>query len=122
MTALHRTSSGAVSTSGVSVLGTPAKYWTIFGFALYVYVTSQTIPFPTVFHKLEFRGNDDFMRLLSVRTWLAGQSWFDMTQYQFVPPDGLSLHWSRYVDLGIGALQRTLALVMPDALADAVDA
>ena len=118
MTALHRTSSGAVSTSGVSVLGTPAKYWTIFGFALFIYVASQTIPFPTVFHKLEFRGNDDFMRLLSVRTWLAGQSWFDMTQYQFVPPDGLSLHWSRYVDLGIGALQRTLALVMPDALAE----
>jgi hypothetical protein len=46
---------------------------------------------------------DDLTRLLQVRDWLAGQSWFDTTQYRMLPPEGVSIHWSRYVDLGIAA-------------------
>ena len=48
--------------------------------------------------------NDDLMRLVSVRDWLAGQSWFDYQQYRLLPPEGVSMHWSRYVDLGIAML------------------
>ena len=61
-------------------------------------------------------GNDDIMRMMSVRDWLAGQGWFDMTQHRLLPPEGLSLHWSRYVDAGIGALVAVFNLVLlPDA-------
>lgn len=62
--------------------------------------------------------NDDIMRMMSVRNWLDGQSWFDMTQYQLLAPDGVSLHWSRYIDFGIGALVWIFGLVMPEVLAE----
>lgn len=58
-------------------------------------------------------GNDDIMRLTVVRDLIAGQSWFDTTQYRLLPPDGLSLHWSRYIDAGIAAIILPLSLVMP---------
>ena len=44
-------------------------------------------------------GPDDMMRLLQVRDWLAGQSWFDVDQARIGGEAGLSLHWSRLVDL-----------------------
>ncbi|MDO6591398.1 hypothetical protein DS901_10025 [Loktanella sp. D2R18] len=50
------------------------------------------------------KGNDDIMRLLSVRDWLGGQGWFDVRQYRLIPPEGVSLHWSRYIDAGIAAI------------------
>ena len=57
--------------------------------------------------------NDDIMRLLSVRGWLDGQSWFDMRQYRMVPPEGLDLHWSRYVDAAIAGLVTLFAAFLP---------
>ena len=36
---------------------------------------------------------DDAMRLVQVRDWLAGQSWFDLTQYRLDPPSGVDMHW-----------------------------
>lgn len=42
---------------------------------------------------------DDWTRLLQVRDFLDGQSWWDVTQYRMNPPDGFSMHWSRLVDL-----------------------
>jgi hypothetical protein len=62
--------------------------------------------------------NDDIMRLLSVRAWLAGQSWFDMTQYRILPPEGVDIHWSRYVDFGIAAILVPLSKVMSVAQAE----
>ncbi len=44
-------------------------------------------------------GPDDYMRLFEVRDLLAGQSWWDVTQYRVDPPHGASIHWSRLVDL-----------------------
>lgn len=35
-----------------------------------------------------FPDPDDAMRLVQVRDWLAGQSWFDVTQYRLSPPAG----------------------------------
>lgn len=44
--------------------------------------------------------SDDIMHILAVRDWLSGQSWYDMTQYRIQPPEGLSMHWSRYAMAG----------------------
>ncbi len=54
--------------------------------------------------------NDDAMRLVEVRDWLAGQSWFDMTQYRLGLEGGTLMHWSRLVDLPIGALIRLFSV------------
>jgi hypothetical protein len=51
-----------------------------------------------------FPDPDDAMRLIQVRDWLAGQSWFDVTQYRLNPPAGGPMHWSRLVDLPIAAV------------------
>ena len=51
-----------------------------------------------------FPDPDDAMRLVQVRDWLAGQSWFDVTQYRLNPPAGGPMHWSRLVDLPIAAV------------------
>ncbi|HWI86533.1 MAG TPA: hypothetical protein VNT42_09465 [Sphingomonas sp.] len=47
---------------------------------------------------------DDVMRLLEVRDWLGGQTWFDVTQYRMNRPAGLSMHWSRLVDVPLAGL------------------
>lgn len=48
---------------------------------------------------------DDNMRLMQVRAWLAGQGWYDMTQYRLDPANGgFNIHWSRIPDLPIAAL------------------
>jgi hypothetical protein len=56
---------------------------------------------------------DDQMRLVVVRDWLAGQSWFDVRQYRVLPPEGISLHWSRYLDAGIAGVLTVAGWVLP---------
>lgn len=56
---------------------------------------------------------DNQMRLVQVRDWLAGQGWFDVRQYRVLPPEGISMHWSRYLDFGIAAMLKGVALVLP---------
>jgi hypothetical protein len=62
--------------------------------------------------RLALPDNDDMMRLQAVRDLLAGQSWFDPTQYRYLPPEGVLMHWSRLVDLplalGIAGLSPVL--------------
>jgi hypothetical protein len=73
---------------------------------------------PNAFSFLVSGDNDDIMRLLSVRAWLDGQSWLDMTQYRLLPPEGVSIHWSRYVDLGIASILVPLSKLLPMAQAE----
>lgn len=47
---------------------------------------------------------DDNLRYVQVRDWLAGQSWWDLSQHRMNPPTGGNIHWSRLVDLPIAAL------------------
>jgi hypothetical protein len=47
---------------------------------------------------------DDFLRLVQVRDWLAGQGWYDLVQHRMDPPAGADIHWSRLVDMPIAAL------------------
>lgn len=67
-------------------------------------------------------GNDDIMRLVMVRDWLAGQSWFDTTQYRLMPPEGVLIHWSRYIDAGIAAFIVPFSYFMPMEKAELVGA
>lgn len=50
---------------------------------------------------------DDAMRMVVVRDFLAGQGWYDNTQYRMNTPFGAELHWSRLADLPLA-----LALVL----------
>jgi CDP-diglyceride synthetase len=52
----------------------------------------------------QFPDPDDVMRLLQVRDWIGGQSWFDVTQYRLNPPAGVPMHWSRLVDVPIASV------------------
>jgi hypothetical protein len=61
---------------------------------------------------------DDMMRLAEVRDWLAGQGWFDLTQYRLAPPAGVAMHWSRIVDLPIATLILVLTPVLGRAGAE----
>lgn len=62
--------------------------------------------------------NDDQMRLVQVRDWLAGQGWFDTRQYRVLPPDGISMHWSRYVDSGLAAVLTVAGWLLPPTQAE----
>ena len=56
---------------------------------------------------LDLADTDDAMRMAQVRDLLAGQSWWDLTQYRVNPADGgVLMHWSRIVDapLALGIL------------------
>ncbi len=55
--------------------------------------------------------NDDAMRVLQVRDWLAGQAWFDVSQHRLNPPQGGDMHWSRLADLPLAALMAPLMAI-----------
>ncbi|MCJ8517979.1 hypothetical protein ABID21_000490 [Pseudorhizobium tarimense] len=64
--------------------------------------------------------NDDIMRLVEVRDLLAGQAWFDLTQYRLGLESGTPMHWSRLVDLPIALLISGASLFLPQHQAEAV--
>ncbi|MFG6542408.1 hypothetical protein [Sulfitobacter sp. M22298] len=88
-------------------------FFVITGFALLVTVLKAIILGHEPIEFLAVADNDSIMRYLSVKAWFEGQSWYDMTQYRMLPPEGLDLHWSRYVDLGIAVIVWPLAQLMP---------
>lgn len=47
---------------------------------------------------------DDQLRLVQLRDFLAGQSWWDSTQYRLNAPDGGPMHWSRLIELPLAAI------------------
>lgn len=61
---------------------------------------------------------DDAMRLVQIRDLLAGQSWFDVTQWRMDPPLGVAMHWSRLIDAPIAGL---ILFFRPFAGADAAE-
>ncbi len=65
---------------------------------------------------------DDQLRLVQVRDWLAGQSWWDVTQFRMNPPDGGPMHWSRLVDIPLGLSIIVLTPVFGQALAEHITA
>lgn len=60
-----------------------------------------------------FPDPDDIMRLAQVRDLIAGQSWFDLTQYRVdAASGGVPMHWSRLIDLPIVLLVLGLTPVL----------
>lgn len=69
---------------------------------------------------LNFRDPDDALRLVQIRDWMAGQSWFDVTQYRINPPAGGPMHWSRLIDVPIAALLSLATPLAGPALAEKI--
>lgn len=61
---------------------------------------------------------DDQLRLVQLRDFLGGQSWFDTTQYRLNPPDGAPMHWSRLVELPLAAIVLLLTPLLGSAGAE----
>lgn len=57
--------------------------------------------------------SDDAMRLVQIRDYLNGQSWFDTDQYRLGLAGGTDMHWSRLVDVPIIMLTHIFDLVLP---------
>jgi hypothetical protein len=61
---------------------------------------------------------DDALRLVQVRSFLAGQGWFDLHEVRLNPPLGYESHWSRLIDAGLAGLFVIFNLFVPHALAE----
>lgn len=64
--------------------------------------------------------NDDAMRLVQVREWLAGKSWYDLEQSRLNPPDSPISHWSRLIDMPIAAIMEVAAPFVPAETAERI--
>ncbi|MEO8531320.1 MAG: hypothetical protein ABI459_08850, partial [Deltaproteobacteria bacterium] len=92
----------------------------LFGVVFVIILIRMMYAYSQVGAQLMSGDSDNQMRLVVVRDWLAGQSWFDTQQYRLLPPDGVSMHWSRYVDAGIAAVLVPLSWVVSAAQAETV--
>ncbi|MGB7374329.1 hypothetical protein [Pontixanthobacter sp.] len=68
----------------------------------------------------QFPDPDDALRLVQVRDLLAGQDWFDLTQYRIDPAAGTAMHWSRLVDIPLAAMIAAFTPVIGSAAAETV--
>jgi hypothetical protein len=67
---------------------------------------------------LTLSDTDDAMRLVQVRDFLHGQSWFDLHQPRLGPPAGYDSHWSRLIDAGLAGLFLMFHQFVDTALAE----
>ncbi len=63
---------------------------------------------------------DDQLRLVQLRDFLAGQSWFDTTQYRMNAPAGAPMHWSRLTELPLALIVLLLAPLTGQPVAEMV--
>lgn len=84
-----------------------ARFWptVLGGWALAALVLC--LAFASAIASLRFPDPDDAMRLLEVRDWLGGQSWWDVGQHR-LNGGNFAMHWSRLVDLPIAAAMLVL--------------
>ncbi len=92
--------------------------------ALYWLVTAAAIALISLPKAKDLIGpdNDDVMRLVEIRDWFGGQSWFDLMQYRLGLSGGTLMHWSRFIDTPIGGLIKLFSLFMPMEMAEGVAA
>ncbi len=69
---------------------------------------------------LQLPDADDSLRLVQLRDLVAGQGWFDLTQYRVDPPHGMPMHWSRLVDAPLLLVYSTLAPLFGPVVAERV--
>ena len=65
-----------------------------------------------------FYDTDDAMRMVQVRDWMAGQSWFDLNVARMDPPSGSFMHWSRIVDVPLALIVSAFRLLAAPELAE----
>lgn len=82
-----------------------------------VLLLAVSLPFATDYVGAD---NDDTMRLVMVRDLLAGQRWFDTTQYRLGLDGGTLMHWSRFIDLPIANLIGFFSLFVEHQHAEAL--
>jgi hypothetical protein len=92
--------------------------WWISLLGIFMVALSAFRSLPQIADLLVNADGDDLMRLVQVRDLLGGQGWFDTRQYRILPPEGVAMHWSRYVDAGIAGVKAVAELVLPPAQAD----
>lgn len=63
---------------------------------------------------------DDQLRLVQLRDFLNGQSWFDNNQYRLNVPFGAPMHWSRLIELPLAAIIYMLRPLVGQPLAEMV--
>ena len=63
---------------------------------------------------------DDALRLVQLRDFLGGQSWFDSTQYRMNPPDGAPMHWSRLIELPLALIVILLRPIFGQPVAEMI--
>lgn len=61
---------------------------------------------------------DDQLRLVQLRDWLAGQSWFDTTQYRMNAPQGAPMHWSRFIEIPLALIVSLASPLLGSARAE----
>ncbi|NSZ15251.1 hypothetical protein [Agrobacterium vitis] len=104
----------------VKTHGTAARLLPVMlGYCLLVIVAicATTLPFAKDYVGAD---NDDAMRLIEVRDYLAGQGWFDMMQYRLGLAPGTLMHWSRLIDWPIATLIRLAGIWFVPRTAEAV--
>jgi hypothetical protein len=92
-------------------------FWISLAGVLAVICGKAILVAPQLHGNLSILDNDSVMRLLAIQNWLGGQGWFDMIEYRLVPPEGVLMHWSRYIDALIGGLMVLLSWLMPFEMA-----
>jgi hypothetical protein len=88
------------------------EVWLAIAAALLLSLALQQERLLTVWRGGGFFDTDDAMRMVQVRDLLAGQSWYDMTQWRLDPPGGVFMHWSRIVDLVLIPLLKFFGLFL----------
>ena len=63
---------------------------------------------------------DDQLRLVQLRDFLGGQSWFDTTQYRMNAPEGAPMHWSRLIELPLALIVLLLTPLFGQPIAEMV--
>jgi hypothetical protein len=105
MNAVTPVDGGSAALAGMTT-GQPRAGWLPMVVAVWLALTLGLLVFNLpLIETLEFRDPDDELRLVQVRDLLAGQAWFDLTQYRVASASGgVPMHWSRLVDLPIVAI------------------
>jgi MFS family permease len=63
---------------------------------------------------------DDQLRLVQLRDFLGGQSWFDTTQYRLYAPEGGPMHWSRLIEIPLALIVLMATPLVGPAVAEMI--
>lgn len=98
-------------------LNVNSVFWLSLAGVLAIIVAKAMIVTPQLHENFAILDNDSVMRLIAVRNWLGGQDWFDTVEYRLMPPEGVLMHWSRYIDAILGGMIALFSLFVSDAMA-----